>query len=253
MVSRSPTAWCWRRWARPAPRCRDHAREGRADRSEHADQGGDRLRSLHVRQGPVGPGQQGRLSQEQADYVPRKEAPVGFFAGGKIPGVDRIELVWISDPQTAMQALVNGEIDFYEQPPIDFLPMLEKAKRREADEDRRDRQHFGMIRLNHLHPPFNNIKARQAMYTSSTRKTSCAPSWAIPNTTRSATASSPAARRWRTTPAASGWPSTIPRRPCSCSRRPATRASRSPSCTRPTTHTITPATQVLIQAMREAG
>ena len=32
------------------------------------------------------------------------------------------------DPQTAMSALVTGEIDFYENPNIDFLPILEKAK-----------------------------------------------------------------------------------------------------------------------------
>ncbi|MCX7364995.1 MAG: ABC transporter substrate-binding protein, partial [Alphaproteobacteria bacterium] len=61
------------------------------------------------------------------DYVPRTEAP-SSFAGGKIPGVDRIELVWISDPQTAMSALINGEIDLYEAPNNDFLPLLEKAR-----------------------------------------------------------------------------------------------------------------------------
>ncbi len=44
------------------------------------------------------------------------------------PEVDRIELVWMLDPQTAMQALINGEIDYYEQPPVDFIPILEKAK-----------------------------------------------------------------------------------------------------------------------------
>ena len=63
------------------------------------------------------------------DYVPRPgNEPPSSFAGSKIPGVDRIELVWISDPQTAMSALVNGEIDFYENPNIDFLPILDKAQ-----------------------------------------------------------------------------------------------------------------------------
>ena len=38
--------------------------------------------------------------------------------------------MWISDPQTAMSALVNGEIDFYEAPNNDFLPILAKAKGR---------------------------------------------------------------------------------------------------------------------------
>ena len=63
------------------------------------------------------------------DYVPRPgNEPPSSFAGSKIPGVDRIELVWISDPQTAMSALINGEIDFYEAPNNDFLPLLAKAR-----------------------------------------------------------------------------------------------------------------------------
>ena len=97
------------------------------------------------------------------DYVPRSEPP-SCFAGGKIPGVDRIELVWISDPQTAMSALINGEIDFYENPTIDFLPLLEKAKGVKLLKTGKIDSTQGMIRLNHLHPPFDNIKVRQAMY-----------------------------------------------------------------------------------------
>ena len=63
------------------------------------------------------------------DYVPRPgNERASFFAGSKFAGVDRIELVWISDPQTAMSALVNGEIDFWENPNIDFVPILEKAR-----------------------------------------------------------------------------------------------------------------------------
>jgi peptide/nickel transport system substrate-binding protein len=97
------------------------------------------------------------------DYVPRTEAP-SSFAGAKIPGVDRIELVWISDPQTAMSALVNGEIDFYENPNTDFLPLLAKARGVKLMKTGTIDSTQGMIRLNHLHPPFNNVKARQAMY-----------------------------------------------------------------------------------------
>ena len=100
---------------------------------------------------------------KNADYVPRKE-PARTLAGGKIPGVDRIELIWMSDPQTAMQALVNGEIDFLEQPAIDFIPILEKSRGVSLLKTGKIDSHFGMIRLNHLHPPFNNIKIRQAMY-----------------------------------------------------------------------------------------
>lgn len=97
------------------------------------------------------------------DYVPRTEAP-SSFAGAKIPGVDRIELVWIPDPQTSMSALINGEIDFWENPNIDFLPLLSKAKGVKLMKTGKVDSTQGMIRLNHLHPPFDNVKARQAMY-----------------------------------------------------------------------------------------
>ena len=72
--------------------------------------------------------------------------------------------MWISDPQTAMSALINGEIDFYENPNIDFYPILEKAKGVKLMPTGKLDSTHGMIRLNHLHPPFNNVKARQAMY-----------------------------------------------------------------------------------------
>jgi peptide/nickel transport system substrate-binding protein len=68
------------------------------------------------------------------------------------------------DPQTAMQALINGEIDYLEQPSIDFVPMLEQARGVKVMRTGKLDSTFGLIRLNHLHPPFNNIKARQAMY-----------------------------------------------------------------------------------------
>jgi peptide/nickel transport system substrate-binding protein len=98
------------------------------------------------------------------DYVTRPgNEPASSFAGSKFPGVDRIELLWISDPQTAMSALINGEIDFYENPNIDHIPILEKAKNVKLMKTGKLDSTQGMIRLNHLHPPFNNVKARQAM------------------------------------------------------------------------------------------
>ena len=95
-------------------------------------------------------------------YVPRKE-PASGHAGGKVVKVDRVEFTWLSDPQTAQAALVAGEIDYLENPQPDFLPMLE------SDPNIKLEVHpamgtMGIIQLNHLHPPFNNVKARQAMY-----------------------------------------------------------------------------------------
>ena len=94
-------------------------------------------------------------------YVPRKE-PASGHAGGKVVKVDRVEFVWLPDPQTAQAALVAGEIDYLENPQPDFIPILE------SNPDIKLESHaamgtMGLIQFNHLHPPFNNVKARQAM------------------------------------------------------------------------------------------
>lgn len=96
------------------------------------------------------------------DYVPRKE-PASGHAGGKVVKVDRVEFLWMSDPQTAQSALVNGEIDYLEAPAIDFLPML-KSTPGVTLAAHPAMGTMGFIQLNHLHPPFNNVKARRAMY-----------------------------------------------------------------------------------------
>lgn len=95
------------------------------------------------------------------DYVPRKE-PASGHAGGKVVKVDRVEYVWMSDPQTAQAALVNGEIDFLENPQPDFLPILEGTPGIKL-ETHPAMGTMGIIQMNHLHPPFNNVKARQAL------------------------------------------------------------------------------------------
>ena len=47
------------------------------------------------------------------DYQPRDE-PATWAAGGKVAKVDRVEWLWIPDIQTAVNALINGEIDVIE-------------------------------------------------------------------------------------------------------------------------------------------
>ena len=94
-------------------------------------------------------------------YVPRKE-PASGHAGGKVVKVDRVEFVWLSDPQTAQSALVAGEIDYLENPQPDFLPILASTPGIKID-THPAMGTMGILQLNHLHPPFNNVKARQAM------------------------------------------------------------------------------------------
>jgi ABC-type transport system substrate-binding protein len=57
-------------------------------------------------------------------YKPRSEPP-SWAAGGKVAKVDRVEWDWILDAQTAVNALINGEIELIEAPPHDLLPVLE--------------------------------------------------------------------------------------------------------------------------------
>jgi len=94
-------------------------------------------------------------------YVPRKEPPSGL-AGGKVVHLDQVVWENISDEQTASAALTTGEIDFYELPPLDLLPQLSgnpDIKLKNMNPTGSD----GIMRLNWLHAPFSNQKARQAM------------------------------------------------------------------------------------------
>lgn len=94
------------------------------------------------------------------NYVPRHEPP-DATAGGKRALVDTVEWINIRDPQSAVLALANGEIDFVENPSPEFLPLLRDAG---VTIQRSDTLGFqGMLRMNHLHPPFDDPKARQAL------------------------------------------------------------------------------------------
>ncbi|MFU8763937.1 MAG: ABC transporter substrate-binding protein [Haliea sp.] len=94
------------------------------------------------------------------DYLPRAE-PASGAAGGKVVHVDRVEWLNIRDPQSAVFALANGEIDYLENPSVDFLPLLRAAGMTVERKDPLGMQ--GMMRVNHLHPPFDDPRARQAL------------------------------------------------------------------------------------------
>lgn len=97
------------------------------------------------------------------DYVPRSE-PASWLAGGKKMLVDRIEWVIMPDPATAAAALQNGEVDWWETPLSDLVPVLKAHK--DINVDIGDPLgNIGAFRMNHLHPPFNNLKVRQAVMT----------------------------------------------------------------------------------------
>jgi ABC-type transport system substrate-binding protein len=95
------------------------------------------------------------------DYIPRDETPSGS-TGGKKVHLDKIIWQYIPDPWSAAEFLAAGKVDWWEQPPLDFIPKIEQNP---------DLQTFlfdplgmqGWLRPNCLHPPFNNKKARQAL------------------------------------------------------------------------------------------
>jgi peptide/nickel transport system substrate-binding protein len=83
------------------------------------------------------------------------------MAGGKVVHVDKVKWVNMPDIQTAVNALSSGEIDYIEQMEVDLVPLLQDDPNVTVE----IREPIGMqviARLNFLHPPFDNVKIRQA-------------------------------------------------------------------------------------------
>jgi len=97
------------------------------------------------------------------DYVPRSEPP-SAAAGGKIAKVDRVEWTYFPDQTTAMNALMAGEIDYFEQPANDLAPIL-SANPDIVIEVNDPIGNIGFARFNSLLPPFDNADVRRAAIT----------------------------------------------------------------------------------------
>jgi peptide/nickel transport system substrate-binding protein len=99
--------------------------------------------------------------EKNPDYAARSE-PADGLAGGKVVKLHRVEWVVLPDPFTKSTALQRGEVDMIDQLPHDQIAILEHAPgvvigRVSLIES------YGIIRPNHLYPPFNDPKARQAL------------------------------------------------------------------------------------------
>jgi peptide/nickel transport system substrate-binding protein len=94
-------------------------------------------------------------------YKPRPEPPSGL-AGGKVAKVDRVEWRAIPDHQTAINALLAGEIDYIESPPHDLYPVL-KADPNIKLVPLNPLGNQYTFRYNTLHKPFDSVKVRQAV------------------------------------------------------------------------------------------
>lgn len=92
-------------------------------------------------------------------YVPRSE-PSDGYAGGKRAHFDRIEFLYIPDYNTALNTIAAGDADIWELLPNDFAPLISKTPDVVLDKGMLASGIFG---VNHLYPPFDNPKARQAL------------------------------------------------------------------------------------------
>src|SRR5690606_19467231 len=94
-------------------------------------------------------------------YKPRTDEAI-WNTGRKEAKVDRVEWLVLPDMMTAVNALINGEIDYMESLPADLAPMLENEKDiTVAVTNPMGWQ--GHLRMNTLHPPFDNPKIRRAV------------------------------------------------------------------------------------------
>lgn len=97
-----------------------------------------------------------------AGYVPRPEGAASYLAGPKVAHFDRIEWHTIPDAATAAAALQRGEVDWWDQPIADYLPLLKRDRAIKVE----ILDTFGvvpMLRFNHLLPPFDKPEMRQAL------------------------------------------------------------------------------------------
>jgi peptide/nickel transport system substrate-binding protein len=98
---------------------------------------------------------------KNADYVPRNERP-DWASGGKVVNIGRVEWVYLPDHITAASALNNGEVDWWEDVTPDLVPLL--APNLDITIERSDPLgSMAFLRFNHLNPPFDNVKMRQAV------------------------------------------------------------------------------------------
>ncbi|WP_158744142.1 ABC transporter substrate-binding protein [Acidisphaera sp. L21] len=96
-----------------------------------------------------------------AAYQPRQEKS-DWLAGAKTMLLDRVEWITMPDSGTATAAIQSGEIDWWEQPVADVVPLMKRNK--DIHVDIADPfGNVGVFRMNFLHPPFNDVRIRRAV------------------------------------------------------------------------------------------
>ncbi len=88
------------------------------------------------------------------NYVPAPGTS-SFLAGPKQVHFNRVEWHSVPDSGTAAAALQAGEVDWLETPSFDLLPPL-RRNRNVVVQNVDPTGTIGVLRINHLHPPFDN-------------------------------------------------------------------------------------------------
>jgi peptide/nickel transport system substrate-binding protein len=94
-------------------------------------------------------------------YKPREDGEPDFTAGPKVVHFDRVEWHVSPDPATKAAALQAGEMDWWENPTADLLPLLRKNNIATPVTDPTGTPF--LLRPNHLYPPFDKPAVRRAL------------------------------------------------------------------------------------------
>jgi peptide/nickel transport system substrate-binding protein len=94
-------------------------------------------------------------------YRPRENGEPSFTAGPKIVHFDRVEWHVQPDAATKAAALQTREMDWWENPPPDLLPLLRMHNI--ATPNNEPMGYLNLLRPNHLHPPFDKPAIRRAL------------------------------------------------------------------------------------------
>jgi peptide/nickel transport system substrate-binding protein len=97
-----------------------------------------------------------------AGYVPRPDGVASLTAGPKIVNVDRVEWRVMPDPSTSLAALQTGEVDWWEAPTSDMIPVLAQNPRIRV-EVLDPLGEIAILRFNQTHAPFDNAAIRRAL------------------------------------------------------------------------------------------
>jgi peptide/nickel transport system substrate-binding protein len=93
-------------------------------------------------------------------YKPRESGTPEWTSGPKIVNFDRVEWHVIKDPGTSAAAMQNKEVDWWENPTNDMLPLLQGSAQVKITDPTGQ---IACMRLNELWPPFDNSAIRRAL------------------------------------------------------------------------------------------